>query len=68
MVPDPGDAASRDDRGPQAGLGALRVVLGLQVALGLLWGVSMLSSPPVSSWATRPAPHMEKIAMEGGAT
>ena len=67
MVLDPGDAACRDDRGSRAGLGALRVVLGLQVVLGLLWGISMLFFAPQIVLGDPSGPHIEKIAMEGGA-
>src|SRR5438067_7427802 len=59
--------------GPQAGgaarpgLRLLRVVLALQVALGLLWGVSMLFFAPLIVLGDPSGPHVEKIAMEGAA-
>jgi hypothetical protein len=62
-----GGAGARDDQDSRAGLGALRVVLGLQVALGLLWGVSMLFFAPRIVLGDPSGPHIEKIAMEGGA-
>jgi hypothetical protein len=49
------------------GLGLLRVVLGLQVGLGLLWGISMLFFAPVIVLGDGSGPHIEKIALEGGA-
>jgi hypothetical protein len=49
------------------GLGFLRVMLGLQVALGLLWGISMLFFAPQIVMGDRSGPHIEKIAIEGGA-
>jgi hypothetical protein len=67
MARDLGDAGTRADHGSRAGLGALRVVLGLQVALGLLWGVSMLFFAPRIILGDPSGPHIEKIAMEGGA-
>jgi len=45
----------------------LRVMLGLQVALGLLWGVSMLFFARQIVLGTPYGPHIEKIAMEGAA-
>ena len=53
--------------GSQAGVGVLRVVLSLQVVLGLLWGISMLFFAPLIVLGDRSGPHIEKIAMEGGA-
>ncbi|HET7093768.1 MAG TPA: hypothetical protein VFI22_09830 [Thermomicrobiales bacterium] len=52
----------------QAGMGFLRVMLGLQIALGLLWGVSMLffARQIVLGGDTTPE-HIEKIALEGAA-
>jgi hypothetical protein len=41
--------------------------LALQVALGLLWGVSMLFFAPRIVLGDPSGPHIEKIAMEGGA-
>jgi hypothetical protein len=42
-------------------------MLGLQVALGLLWGVSMLFFARQIVLGTPDGPHIEKIAMEGAA-
>ncbi len=45
----------------------LRVMLGLQVILGLLWGVSMLFFARQIVLGPADGPHIEKIAMEGAA-
>jgi hypothetical protein len=45
----------------------LRVMLALQVALGLLWGVSMLFFARQIVLGEESDPHVEKIAMEGAA-
>jgi hypothetical protein len=45
----------------------LRVMLGLQVGLGLLWGVSMLFFARQIVLGAPYGPHIEKIAMEGAA-
>ena len=45
----------------------LRVMLGLQIALGLLWGVSMLFFARQIVLGSSEGPHIEKIAMEGAA-
>jgi hypothetical protein len=42
-------------------------MLGLQVALGLLWGVSMLFFARQIVLGAPDGPHIEKIAMEGAA-
>src|SRR5215204_4260630 len=62
-------ADDRSDLGavPQGDLRFLRVMLGLQVALGLLWGVSMLFFARQIVHGTPDGPHIEKIAMEGAA-
>jgi hypothetical protein len=52
---------------PAADLRFLRVILGLQVILGLLWGVSMLFFARQIALGTGEGPHIEKIAMEGAA-
>jgi len=52
---------------PQADLRFLRIMLGLQVALGLLRGVSMLFFARQIVLGTPDGPHIEKIAMEGAA-
>jgi hypothetical protein len=56
--------SSSSDR---ADLGFLRVMLGLQIALGLLWGVSMLFFARQIVLQDASGPHIEKIAMEGAA-
>jgi hypothetical protein len=61
MGGEPGETGSR------AGLGLLRGVLALQVVLGLLWGISMLVFAPVIVLGDPSGPHVEKIAIEGGA-
>jgi hypothetical protein len=45
----------------------LRIMLGLQVILGLLWGVSMLFFARQVVLGAADGPHIEKIAMEGAA-
>ena len=45
----------------------LRVMLGLQVILGLLWGVSMLFFARQIELGESSPQHVEKIAMEGAA-
>jgi hypothetical protein len=52
---------------PQGALRFLRIMLGLQVALGLLWGVSMLFFARQIVLGEPYGPHIEKIAMEGAA-
>jgi hypothetical protein len=52
---------------PAADLRFLRIMLGLQVALGLLWGVSMLFFARQIVLGAAEGPHIEKIAMEGAA-
>jgi hypothetical protein len=49
------------------GLRALRVVLALQVVLGLLWGISMLFFASKIILGDSSGAHIEKIAMEGAA-
>jgi len=53
--------------GPLRGAGLLRVVLALQVLLGLVWGISMLFFARQIVLQEASGPHLEKIAMEGGA-
>lgn len=62
-----GEGEPRADIVPQAGLRFLRIMLGLQVALGLLWGVSMLFFARQIVLGEPDGPHIEKIAMEGAA-
>ncbi len=52
---------------PAADLRILRVMLGLQVILGLLWGVSMLFFARQIVLGASEGPHVEKIALEGAA-
>jgi hypothetical protein len=52
---------------PAADLRFLRIMLGLQVRLGLLWGVSMLFFARQIVLGAAEGPHIEKIAMEGAA-
>ncbi|MCC6314025.1 MAG: hypothetical protein IT337_08410 [Thermomicrobiales bacterium] len=52
---------------PQTGIGFLRVMLGLQIALGLLWGISMLFFARQIVLTEASGAHIEKIALEGGA-
>ena len=66
------NAALAEDRSgssavPRGDLRFLRVMLGLQVALGLLWGVSMLFFARQIVLGEPDGPHIEKIAMEGAA-
>ena len=62
-----GENWSSSEAIPQADLRFLRIMLGLQVALGLLWGVSMLFFARQIVLGTGEGPHIEKIAMEGAA-
>ena len=50
-----------------ASLQLLRVALGLQVLLGLLWGVSMLVFARAITTGDPSGAHVEKIALEGAA-
>ena len=52
---------------PVEGLRFLRVMLALQIGLGLLWGVSMLFFARQIVLGDQSGPHIEKIAIEGGA-
>jgi hypothetical protein len=45
----------------------LRVSLGLQIILGLLWGISMLFFAESISLGDKSGNHIEKIAIEGAA-
>ena len=51
----------------QPTLRVLRVALGLQMVLGLLWGVSMLFFASKIVLGEASGEHIEKIALEGGA-
>jgi hypothetical protein len=48
-------------------LRALRIMLGFQIGLGLLWGISMLFFARQIVLGSPDGPHIEKIAMEGAA-
>src|SRR5918995_6214310 len=66
------DAVLREDEAdsrdiPAADLRSLRIMLGLQVILGLLWGVSMLFFARQIVLGSPDGPHIEKIALEGAA-
>src|SRR3954466_14992772 len=50
-----------------ADLRFLRVMLGLQIGLGLLWGISMLFFARQIVLEDPSGPHIEKIALEGAA-
>lgn len=52
---------------PRPGLTFLRGMLGLQIVLGLLWGISMLFFASIIVLGAPSGAHIEKIAMEGGA-
>lgn len=60
-----GEAAPDAAAIPEADLRFLRIVLGVQVVLGLLWGVSMLFFARQIVLGPPDGPHIEKIAMEG---
>ena len=51
----------------RSNLGFLHLMLGLQIALGLLWGVSMLFFAKQIVLNDSSDEHIEKIAMEGAA-
>src|SRR5215204_6187145 len=61
------ERSSRPRATSDADLRFLRVMLGLQVALGLLWGISMLFFARQIVLGASEGPHIEKIAMEGAA-
>jgi len=63
----PGEVEPRPRAIPGADLRFLRVVLGLLVALGLVWGISMLFFARQIVLGAPDGPHIEKIAMEGAA-
>ena len=60
VAPDAGAIAPADLR-------FLRIMLGVQVALGLLWGVPMLFFARQIVLGPPDGPHIEKIAIEGAA-
>jgi hypothetical protein len=53
--------------GSATGVRLLRAALALQIALGLLWGISMLFFASRIVLGDPSGPHIEKIAMEGAA-
>ena len=61
------ERSSRPRATSEADLRFLRIMLGLQIALGLLWGVSMLFFARQIVLGAAEGPHIEKIAMEGAA-
>ena len=62
-----GEVASGSRAIAPADLRLLRIALGLQIALGLLWGISMLFFARQIVLGAPDGPHIEKIAMEGAA-
>lgn len=61
-----GDSHPRASEASTVDVRFLRVMLALQVILGLLWGISMLFFARQISFDSSGA-HIEKIALEGGA-
>ena len=61
------ESRSRSGEIAAADLRFLRIMLGLQIVLGLLWGVSMLFFAQQIVLGSATGPHIEKIAMEGAA-
>ncbi len=62
-----GQAQPRTAAVPAADLRFLRVMLALQIILGLLWGISMLFFARQIVLSDASGPHIEKIALEGAA-
>jgi hypothetical protein len=62
-----GEADPRPSAITATDLRLLRIMLGFQIALGLLWGVSMLFFARQIVLGPPDGPHIEKIAMEGAA-
>src|SRR5258706_5423169 len=60
-------SATREASDAPRGVRFLRAVLAAQVVLGLLWGISMLFFASAIALGDRSGPHIEKIAIEGGA-
>ena len=60
-------SARPEASGAPRGVRFLRAVLAAQIVLGLLWGISMLFFASAIVLGDRSGPHIEKIAMEGGA-
>ena len=61
------EASSRAGQLSRADLRVLRVLLAAQIALGLVWGISMLFFAAQIALGDPSGPHIEKIALEGGA-
>src|SRR5690242_14900133 len=61
------EASPRPSQISLADLRVLRGVLTAQIALGLLWGISMLFFAAQIALGDPSGPHIEKIALEGGA-
>jgi hypothetical protein len=57
----------RAQESPEAPLHRQCLALALQIVLWLVWGISMLCFAPVTVLEDSSGPHIEKIAMEGGA-
>jgi hypothetical protein len=62
-----GEVDPRPSAIADADLRFLRIMLGFQIALGLLWGVSMLFFARQIVLGAPDGPHIEKIAIEGAA-
>lgn len=62
-----GDSRPYEGNAAESDLRFLRIMLGLQIALGLLWGISMLFFARQIVLGDSSGPHIEKIAMEGAA-
>lgn len=62
-----GEPEPRMEGVPRTGWRFLRLMLALQVGLGLLWGISMLFFARQIVLGAEDGPHIEKIAMEGAA-
>ncbi len=67
MNPVNGMSESHAAGGVPGDLRFLRAMLGLQIILGLLWGISMLFFARQIVLGSSEGPHIEKIAMEGAA-
>ncbi|HZD23573.1 MAG TPA: hypothetical protein VE569_09255 [Acidimicrobiia bacterium] len=62
-----GEADPRPGTITEANLRLLRIMLIVQIVLGLLWGVSMLFFAQQIVLESASGPHIEKIAFEGAA-
>jgi hypothetical protein len=61
------EGTSKAGRVSLADVRVLRVMLAAQIVLGLLWGISMLFFAAQIALGDPSGPHIEKIALEGGA-